>query len=291
MINIGALSPFTTAAQALSNLVLVTPETTIGYGPQNPTDEDGNPSTQPKPPALIFHYEGTQRITLSSDITDHFVEDNSAVQDQIALRPERVTAKGYIGELNNVPPVELEIVKAAAEKLTAIGAFVPQISVTASLAYSEAFFLYQSAKNVANTAVSAWSTLNGALGGAVESVISADGLKVAKNQNNQQTMFQQFYGYWRTRTLFTVQTPWAVLQNMAIEELTAEQDEDTLEVSSFDVKFKMIRNAKTLTNKGVLTSTLDGRASFQASSMTDLGTSSPVKSINVRSGLSGMGLA
>lgn len=291
MLNLGALAPITTAAQALSNLVLVTPETVKGYQPQNPTSDEGAPSTKPPPPALLFHYEATNRITLQSDITDHYVEDNSAVQDQIALRPERVTAKGYIGELNNVPPLGLQTIKAAAEKLTAIDAYAPQISATASLAYAQAFFLYQSAQNVANTAVSAWSTLNGALGGATANVVDSNGIKVAQNQNKQQVMFQQFYGYWRSRTLFTVQTPWAVFQNMAIEELTAEQDEDSKEITSFDVRFKMIRNAKTLMRTGTSLTMLDGRAASQASGLTDLGTSSPVKSINVSSGLSSMGLA
>ena len=64
-----------------------------------------------------------------------------------------------------------------------------------------------------------------------------------------------------------------------------------MQISTFDVRFKMIRNARTLIRSGVATATLDGRAASQASGVTDLGTSSPVSSISVKNGLSGMGLA
>jgi len=290
-INLSALAPITTAAQSLSNLVLVTPQDTQGYAPQNPPKPDGTVSTAPKPPSLIFNYEGEQTITLESEVTNHYVEDNTAVQDQIALKPEIVTAKGYVGELNNVPPPGLALLKTAADRLTSINAYAPQISTTATLAYAEAFFLYQTAANVANTAVSAWSSIGNAFsssGG--QSVIGSSGLKVGTNQNKQQIMFQQFYGYWKTRTLFTVQTPWAVFQNMAILRLRAVQDEDSKVITDFEITFQMIRTASTQTKAGILSSSLDGRASSQASGLVDLGTSSPVPSINLSSGFAGMGL-
>src|ERR1700690_2355112 len=36
---------------------------------------------------------------LNSDITDSYVENNTAIQDQIALRPERITLRGLVAEL------------------------------------------------------------------------------------------------------------------------------------------------------------------------------------------------
>ena len=38
-------------------------------------------------------------VNLESDITDHYVEDNTAVQDQVSLKPEEVTVHGLVGEL------------------------------------------------------------------------------------------------------------------------------------------------------------------------------------------------
>ncbi len=288
-IDLSALSPITTAAQSLSNLVLVTPQAVVGYAPQLPM-KDGKPATGKRPAPLIFHYEGEQTITLESDITDHYVEDNSAVQDNISLKPEIITTQGFIGELNDVPPKGLDILKTAADRLTVIGAYAPQISVTASLAYSEAFFLYQSAQNVAKSAVAAWSTIGNKVTGATgQSVINSNGITVGTAQNAQQTAFQQFYGYWKKRTLFTVQTPWAVFENMAILRVQAQQEADDAMITGFSVSFKMIRSAQTITKGGVGLS-LDGRAATQASGVVDLGTSSPVPSIGLSEGLSGMGL-
>jgi hypothetical protein len=280
MPNLSALAPITTAATALSNLILVSPQSTIGYQPQNPSSNNGT-TTQP-PPALLFHYEGEQTVGLESDITDHYIEDNTAIQDQIALRPETITTHGFIGELNDVAPAALAPVKAIADKLTVVDAYTPVLSLTALLAYNTAFQLYQVGLNAVNSAVAAWSSLSGTGG---ESVISSQGISLQPNQTKQQIVFQQFYGYWRSRTLFTVQTPWAVFQNMAIKSLRAIQDADTRMITDFEVSFKMIRTAATVTTPGIPL-TFQGRAAAQAASLTDLGTSTPVSSISLSQGLS-----
>ncbi len=288
MPNLSALAPLTTAATALSNLVLVTPQSVQGYQAQNKDNADGTPSTAQQPPAFLFHYEGEQSVTLESDITDHYVEDNSAVQDQIALRPEVVNTSGFIGELNNVVPSALKPVKFIADKLTAIGSYAPSLSTTALLAYSEAFFLYQVASNVVDSAVSAWSSINSlAPSGTGEVSVGSGVFKSTGVQNKQQVAFQQWYGYWRDRRLFTVQTPWAVFQNMAIKSITPVQSEETNVITEFKISFKKIRTALTFSIDS--RSELSGRAATQASGLTDLGTSTPVSSDSLGTGLTNMG--
>lgn len=279
MANLSSLTPFTTAATALSNLVLVSPQNTIGYQPQSNPLLNGQ--TQQQPPSILFHYEGEQTASLISDITDHYVEDNTAISDQIALHPEEVTTHGYIGELNDVPPAALAAIQAIADKLTVISAYTPGLSETALLAYAEAFQLYQVGLNLVNSSVAAWSSINGTGG---ESVISGnDAFPIARepNQNRQQEAFQQFYGYWRNRQLFTVQTPWAVYQNMAIKSLRAIQSEETSVVTDFEITFKLMRFASTQSNLP----SLQGRAATQSSDPTDLGTSTPVDSTSLSTGL------
>ncbi len=266
MPNLSSLVPITTAAQALSNLILVTPQSTQGYQPQSSPNNTGNIPQQA--PALLFHYEGEQTVSLESDITDHFTENNEAIQDQIALKPEKITTHGFIGELNDVTPAALALIKATADKLTVISSYTPQLSQSALIAYNEAFFLYQTAANSVNAAVSAWSSLSGA---ASQEVINEQGISVVgANQNKQQTYFQQFYANWRNRVLFTVQTPWAVFQNMAIQSLRAIQDAETRVITDFEVTFKMIRTASTSTT-GIPLS-VQGRLNSQAASVTNLGT-------------------
>lgn len=279
MANLSALTPLTTTATSLSNLILVTPQANLGYQPQN--DPLADPTSQ-QPPTLLFHYEGEQSVSLESDITDHFIEDNTAIADQIALKPEVITTHGFIGELNDVPPKALAVIRTAAEKLTAIEAYVPELTLTADITYAQAFQLYQVAANAANSAISAWSGISGTGG---ENVIGSNGQETSNgNQTKQQVIFQQFYGYWKNRTLFTVQTPWAIFKNMAIKSLRAIQDAETRMITDFEVTFKIIRTASTLFDSGIQL-TFQGRSAFQAARLTDLGTSTPVSSISLTNGL------
>lgn len=297
MPNLSALTPITTTATALSNLILVSPQSVVGYQPLNPPGPDGTPSKAPQPPALLFNYEGENTARLSSDITDHYAEDNVAIQNQIALRPERITVQGFIGELNDVPPSPLNYLQQAASKLTTVGAYVPVLSETALIAYNEAFFAYQIGAAAVRSAVSTWDTITGQGG---ENVIGAGGLgagafnsqtgAITGNQTMQQVAFQQFYAYWRSRTLFKVQTPWAVFQNMAIEELVAIQDDKTRMITDFRLVFKMIRTAVEATTDNIAR-IMDGRLNYQASGETDLGTYTPISSIDLSTGLANMGVA
>lgn len=277
MANLSSLAPITTTATALSNLILVSPQATIGYQPQN---NPASPTLQ-QPPALLFHYEGEQTATLESDITDHYIEDNTAIQDQIALRPEQITTHGFIGELNDVAPAALALVQQLADKLTVISAYTPVLSETALIAYAQAFQLYQVGANAVNSAVSTWGALSGTGG---ESVINGQGITLQANQNKQQAMFQQFYGYWKNRALFTVQTPWAVFQNMAISRFRAIQDAETRVITDFEVTFKIIRLAQSITTVPI--TQVQGRLDSQSAGVTDLGTSTPASGMSLTSGLS-----
>lgn len=266
-INLSALAPATTAATSLSNLILVTPQENLGYQPQNPPTKDG--VVAQNPPTLLFHYEGEQTVTLESDITDHYIEDNTAIQDQVALRPELISTHGFIGELNDVVPKALRPLKIAADKLTTLVAYTPQLTETALIAYSQAFFAYQVASQAINAGVSAWSSIVGGSSGV---------------QTKQGAMFQQFYGYWQKRTLFTVQTPWGLFQDCAILSLRAIQDSETRVITDFEVRFKKLRFAKT-TSFAAQTTSLQGRASPQASGLVDCGASTPTSSITLNQGL------
>lgn len=286
-LNLSAVSQQATKAVALGNLILVSPQKTVGYQPQNAPSWLKNTSAQGK--SILFNYEGEQSSTLTSDITDHFVENNSAIQDQIALKPEMITTQGFVGELNDIPPAALQPLKTAAEKLTAISAYTPSLSTTALLAYANALAAYQVASSVLNSAVSTWSSINGGDG---QSVINGGGLTEQPNQTQQQIYYQQFYGYWKSRTLFTVQTPWAVFQDMAIQSLRAVQNADTRMITDFEVTFKLMRFASSLSVSADLhdVNNFQGRAFNQGSKEENLGIGSLTQSTTNFSSLLGTGV-
>lgn len=277
------LSNVTTTAANLGNLALVIPSKTQGYQPQNPPNSDGTPSQAKQPPAFMFDYEGEQSLELNSDITDHYIEDNTAIQDQIALKPVRVTTKGFISELNDVVPGILQPLKTVSQKLTSINSYAPSVSLTATLAYNQAFQAYQIATNAINSAIAAWASLSGS----GTSVISGNfPIAVQPAQNKQQTAFQTFYGYWYNRTFFTIQTPWAIFQNMVIEKLRPVQGEDTNTISTFECIFKQIRTAQSATSLPQ-SSVSQGRLSNQSSSVTSQGISTPPNRLSLSDGLKG----
>lgn len=232
-------------AQALNNLILVWPQQQTGIQPQTPIfNKEVEQGAAEK---FLFHYEGEQRVTLESDITDHVVENNSVINDQIALKPEIISTQGFIGELNNVVPEALLPLKIAAEKLTIINAYTPPLSVTAQRTFNTAMQAAQAAEILSKTKIPSFGDVGG---GVTEISGSESAAEFAASvnevtQNKQQLAFQKFYGYWRARTLFTVQTPWAIFKNCAILRINAIQPEDTQMISEFNIEFKVIRFAAT----------------------------------------------
>lgn len=272
-------------APSISNVLLATPKQIVGYQPQNPS---GSSQTDNQLPSLVFHYEGEQTALLESDITDHYIEDNTAIEDQIALKPEIITTHGFIGELNNTPPPGFGLLSSFAESLPFVSAFAPGFSQSALNAINTAQSGFQAVANAEKSLTSAWSSITGEN---QQTAIGAEGIvEEGANQNKQQIMFQQFYGYWRNRTLFTVQTPWAVFTNMAIKSLRAIQDAETRVVTDFEVTFKMIRTASTSVSSDPSAS-FQGRSLDQALPVANLGTQTPPSSISLSSGLSQMGVA
>lgn len=182
----------------------------------------------------VFDVAGDTIAQLSSEITDHYTEDNRAIQDHIAIRPRRITLKGYVGELIfNGSQSDNGFLQKATQKLTVLSGYLPQLS-------SAAIQLQKTLEDPFNSDL----TLSDA----------ADIYSLAKNmlgsvgdQSRQQNAFLYFQALQQQGILMAIQTPWELLSNMAIEQITALQDETTKFVTDFTVIFKQIRIATTLT--------------------------------------------
>ena len=232
-----------------SAIAVITPQSNVGYQPLNDAQIPGFPLLNSDPP-MIFQIEGENGVNLRSDITDHYVEDNTSREDHIALPPEEVTVHGFIGELSNITPTPFSPLGPVAARLAILNPFVPGLTVTALNAYNLAIQTYQAISNAKTSIVNA---LNG----------------LGPNQTKQQAFFTKLYGYWFNRRLFMVQTPWAVFNQMAISGIRAVQDETTESMTDFFVTFKAIRTVASLQGSNP---TANGRA---AVSEIDLGTSNP----------------
>lgn len=189
--------------------------------------------------SFVFDYAGEVTSELKSDITDHYTEDNTAIQDHIALNPIRVTMRGLIGELVAGPAQGglNGLLGGIQDKLTTIPAYIggktPQIVSKASKAITQV----QKVTTQISSAVSKGKSLLDFMEfGALTSV-------------NQALAYKRLEAMWATRSFFSIRTPYRDYKNMVIESMKATQTEDTKYISEFTVTLKQIRQATVTISK------------------------------------------
>lgn len=184
---------------------------------------------------FLFDVKGSDEITLASDITDHYVENNSAIQDHIAIKPISIKLNGFVGEVKNSYDINTwqNIVSNYANKSSALSFLAPQVTTQAKSIYNQMERLYNLYEKANETVSNLYDKFIGT---------ASD-----QTDTKQQSAFQYFKKAWETRQLFTIQSPWQTLEQMAIESLKATQDDETKFITEFEITFKQIRFASTLT--------------------------------------------
>lgn len=174
---------------------------------------------------FLFNIIDNEQIDLTSDITDHYTEKNAAIQDHIALRPERFTLRGFVGELNDLFPRSAASVVEIAERVTNILQLIPQFATQAEEFYASLGGALSSPLQTVNQAVTLYDLF----------------VKASTAATRQQSAWNYFYSMWKSRQLCTVETPWNVFTDMAIESVRCVQNGETKIISDFSVTFKQIR--------------------------------------------------
>jgi hypothetical protein len=261
-----AINSLSTNITSLSNLAVINPQKNTGYQEQNAVIPPGSQEPSLNGQQYLFHIEGDNSIQLQSEITDSFIETNSAINDHIALKPERVMVNGFIGELNDVFPIAPAGFGASfvAQKLVALAAYTPDFSASALVALNNVILAYQVAANLVSTVGQ-----NIALGDR------------EKYLTKQAYYFGLFYSAWRNRTLYTIQTPWNKYNNMAIESLRATQDSTTRMITDFEITFKKLRFIDTTVATSIYPETVkSGQLAAQSSATQKQGENTLLKSAN-----------
>lgn len=188
---------------------------------------------------FVFDVEGETVQTLTSEITDHFLEDNSSVQDHISLRPKRVTLRRYVGELVHEPDQSLTSqVQSVVQKLTTLSSFLPTLSDAAEQIFSlkqEDVTFNKLRDTLSSTTINKltdyWAFSQNLLG----------------QESRQQRAFSYLKALQEQRILVSLQTPFEFLNNMAIESIVATQPEGSKYISEFAITLKQIRFASLIT--------------------------------------------
>lgn len=193
-------------------------------------------------------------VELESDITDHYIEDNTAVQDQIALKPETITVRGQVAELVKY---EQPLVNTAGNTLNSrlplITPLQPQLTdywAERQQTTTQDFLVTQ--QNYAST---------NSLYGFYDQKYPRD--RAAQSQ--QSRIFGYFYQLWKGRQYFSVETPWGFFNFMAIQSLAFNQGPATRYTSEITITFKKLRFAQSI---DLLDGQNTGRAVDQKSAIT-----------------------
>ncbi len=197
---------------------------------------------------FTFDVEGESTVNIQTEITDHYIEDNSAIQDHIAVKPKKITLKNYVGELvyrldgdTNTPAQKLT------QKLTVLNSYLPVLAAGAKQANN----IFQAAKK----AQSVFSTTKGLTDFVSNNFASAQSGTVniwnlIKNVTPPTSRQQQAYMFFKAlaeqKVLVSVQTPFEFMSNMAIESIVGIQGEESRYISNFAITLKEIRTVSTL---------------------------------------------
>lgn len=206
---------------------------------------------------FVFDYEGESSLNMQAEITDHFAENNIAVQDHIAIRPTKITLRGYQGELVKFADSGLVgLLNTIQNKLTTVPAYLGKYTPQQLAKLQAAVTKAQDTVTKIDTALARVNNLVGML----------PGLKPGITKQHQAYNFLR--SMMVSKQVFIVETPYGVLNNMVIEGLSFVQPEDTKFWSDISVTLKQMRFVE------VQTSTVNsngGRAVQQRQPATDKG--------------------
>lgn len=229
----------------------------------------------PDSETYFFDTRTEDEISLESDITDHWTENNSSMQDHIALKPLTITLTGYIGELCNKPPRGMEAASNIAAPLQMLGAFAPSLTSQATLALNRTQTLYSTFQKANETA------------GRIEDILKKK--PIQEEAGRQAKAFMRFKEMWQNRELASVYTPFGVFENMAIQSIKARQGGEGRSYSEFTITFKQVQIANSIYNRKDK-KRIFGRAQHSLAETADKGTKKPPQSTLLQ-GAQKLGLA
>jgi len=213
---------------------------------------------------FVFDYEGDTQVDVVSEITDHYTEQNTFINDHAAQKPQRITLRGFVGEIVSNPNLGvIGILNTLQTKLTQLpallGKYTPSQLQKISAATSQATAVVNKVDNTIST---------------VQNVV---GLFIGSSAapTHQQLAYQNLFALWSNNAVFTLDTPFHYFKSVMIERMMFVQDETTKEWSEISVTVKEVRFINPSTTGGLspqqAVQNLQGRASAQGQSQTNSG--------------------
>ncbi len=185
---------------------------------------------------FVFDYLGEINVSMDADITDHYAEDNTAIQDHVAIRPIEVMMRGFVSELAMPKPQGVVGALAAAQSaLTQVEAYLGKYTPGVTQTLSRAVTKVQSTVNNINQTLAKAQNIISLFPGAPPSA------------TKQAKAYSQLFTAMSQKLPMTIDTPYRVLHNMLIKRIAFSQPEDTKSWSDITVTLKQINFVEVLT--------------------------------------------
>ncbi len=220
-----------------------------------------------------FHVPESEQLRLQSDITDHYTDANTVIQDHIARKPIRITLNGLHGEyFYSVNQIEDTLVKIV-PTLKLVEQFLPKLRPetirlkTIKENYNNKIQAISKLKSKDNLPVTfndrfeaGWNSLNG-----VDLFQLFQDLYKLKSAQTRAYLY--FEALWKANQTFTVETSVKRFDNMVIEDLQPKRDNNA-DIMDFTIIFKQIG---VTTSKSESVKDVAGRLKEQAAQVTKKG--------------------
>lgn len=209
-------------SSVIDTAALVTPQEDVGFN------------------GWLFHIPQDSSLEFNSNITDHYVENNKAVQDNVSLQPIEYTVTGLIGELNwrDVYDKTQQAVAAVEDKLPILSILTPELTAQALQTFNLVDKAYNTAKKLGKLAGDNNDD------GVYEQFLKQAGKSftsaIPGKLKQQELAVNFFFWAWQGRKLFRVQTPWRIFENMVIKSCRATQSESGKTATNLVITFKQL---------------------------------------------------
>jgi len=179
-----------------------------------------------------FDLPSGENVTLTSDITDHYTENNSFINDHIVNKPVKITLRGFVGELVYKKAGGLAgIIRDLNVKLSQVtgylGSYTPGFVQQIGTVVTKADVVI----NTIDQKIQQSQNVVGYLSGNVNP------------EGKQVKAFKKLSTLRNNKTIVTVQTPWQYYPSMVIESISFDQDEKSNDISDLSITLKEFRSS------------------------------------------------
>lgn len=179
---------------------------------------------------FLFDIPSGQSVNLTADITDHFTENNSFINDHKTIKPAQIMISGFVGELvfRGLEGVEAEA-QEIQNRLETVEAYAGDLTPGAVQIAQNAVSQIRSAASAQNATIQKTRNLVDAFEGA------------GPEQTEQQAAYNKLKALFNSDTLLSLQTEWEYFDNLMIVSLGFSQDDRTREITDIQIQLKELR--------------------------------------------------